>query len=156
GSHIGPRRLGSGPERGVRMRGPSIGLGGAVGQLLGWLVIGGALIALVMFIVSVARAGGDAPLPPPPPRRRERREDEEGQPLLPEPAKPRSGDWKDEAARLALAGRHGEAVHALLLHAIGALARARKEAPPESRTSRELLEHFRLAGDGRDAFAWLV
>jgi hypothetical protein len=62
----------------------------------------------------------------------------------------------DAADRLAAAGRFGEAVHALLLLAIGQLSGRSARPPAPSRTSRELVRLLPLEGAARDAFAALV
>ena len=62
----------------------------------------------------------------------------------------------DEVDRLAAAGRHGEAVHALLLLAIARLSRRLPRPPAASRTSRELARQLPLDAGARDAFAALV
>jgi hypothetical protein len=60
-----------------------------------------------------------------------------------------------EADQLAGDGRLDAAVHSLLLSAIRALSE--EFGPPKkSRTSRELIAHFRLEGDRRAAFSRLV
>jgi Domain of unknown function (DUF4129) len=61
-----------------------------------------------------------------------------------------------DADRLAAAGRHGEAIHVLLLVAIDRLSRRTARPPAASRTSRELVRLLPLEGAARDAFAALV
>ncbi|MEA2602170.1 MAG: hypothetical protein QOF89_3162 [Acidobacteriota bacterium] len=62
----------------------------------------------------------------------------------------------EDASRLAAEGRHGEAIHALLLAAIHHFAaRAHMQVPP-SRTSRELSRLLPLGAEARVAFNELV
>lgn len=58
------------------------------------------------------------------------------------------------AEALAARGRHGEAIHALLLETLSALSRGARLAP--SLTSREIVERARLPGRAREALAGLV
>lgn len=58
------------------------------------------------------------------------------------------------AEALAAAGRHGEAIHALLLDTLAALSRAARLAP--SLTSREIVARVALPARARDALAGLV
>jgi hypothetical protein len=57
---------------------------------------------------------------------------------------------------LARAGRHADAAHALLLAAIGRLARRSAREPSPSSTSRELIRTLPRTAEERDAFAFLV
>lgn len=59
-----------------------------------------------------------------------------------------------DADRLAAAGRFAEAVHALLMRTIEALAR--RIPVPRALTSREILDRARLPTEARQAFAELV
>lgn len=59
-----------------------------------------------------------------------------------------------DADRLAAAGRYAEAVHALLLRTIEALAR--RVPVPRALTSREILDRAALPAEARAAFAELV
>lgn len=67
-----------------------------------------------------------------------------------------AGNDLDAADRLAAAGRYGEALHALLLLAIGQLSERCARPPSPSRTSRELVRLLPLETAARDAFAALV
>jgi Domain of unknown function (DUF4129) len=142
-----PRRTGL-PGGSWRARVP--GRSPAVGALA-WLVAGLALVLLVAALaLVVVRAGlrlrgrpgraGPAEEPPAP-------EETGGEGSL-------AGDV--DTRRLAAAGSYGRALHALLLAAIAELARRAGAPPPPSRTSRELLAHFRLEGEAREAFGGLV
>ncbi len=60
----------------------------------------------------------------------------------------------ESAERLAAAGRFAEAIHALLLETLSALAKAARIAP--SLTSREILGRVALPGEAREALSGLV
>jgi hypothetical protein len=62
----------------------------------------------------------------------------------------------EEAQRLAAEGRHGEAIHALLLAAIHHLSARSRVAVQPSRTSRELARLLPLPGEAKEAFNELV
>jgi hypothetical protein len=62
----------------------------------------------------------------------------------------------EDAARLAAEGRYAEAIHVLLLTAIGHFAERSRVPVQPSRTSRELIRLLPLGADAREAFAELV
>ncbi|MGB8932021.1 MAG: DUF4129 domain-containing protein [Anaeromyxobacteraceae bacterium] len=70
-------------------------------------------------------------------------------------APPAAADIAIESAEaLAAAGRWAEAIHALLLETLSALARAARITP--SLTSREIVERVRLPREAREALSGLV
>lgn len=74
---------------------------------------------------------------------------------LPDAATPLPAEIPIESAeKLAAAGRWAEAIHALLLETLSALARAARIAP--SLTSREIVERVRLPAPAREALTGLV
>jgi len=132
---------------------PATGPGGAVVGLLAlplqlfvWVIGLGLLAAALLQMVThavrsrSARAGGG--------RGREAGADRAAAPA---PAGPRVADAEAMARR----GAYGEAVHLLLLVAIGALVR-RRGGLPASLTSREVLAASGLAGEAREGLAELV
>lgn len=132
------RRGGSWPAR-VPPRAPAL-------QALTWVVAGLGLVLLVAAIALLLvwtglrlreRSGQARPADEPPP---EESADEDD----------------DDDGRLAAGGSYARALHALLLAAIDELSQRAGSAPPRSRTSRELLGHFRLDGEVREAFGGLV
>jgi uncharacterized protein DUF4129 len=118
---------------------------GALAHLLFYVFLA---VGLVLVLAWLARA-----LLP----RRRRGSSEPGAAAEPAPAAAPEGETSlAEALRLAAEGRYGEAVHALLLAAIGQLSARATTPPPPSRTSRELARSLPLKGDSRIAFAELV
>jgi hypothetical protein len=118
---------------------------GFLGQALTWIAILMGVVLLALLSIAVLRRLREKPV------ELEPGEDGAG----PEaPPLPTVEELEDEATRLAKAGRYGEAVHVLLLQAIRQLGS--ETPPPDSRTSRELLRQFTLAGAAREAFAGLV
>lgn len=121
-----------------------------LGDLLRVLMWVGIVAVLVMVILAVADAfrrrgsrpspvKAQAPTPAAPPRPAD---------VAPDPL--------PDAEALAREGRFGEAVHALLLHALARLARRRGTALPPSLTSREVLGRSGLEGESRQALGELV
>jgi hypothetical protein len=107
--------------------------------------VAAAVIALLVLWISIEarrwrRVGREA--------RREAADDGLGPEL--------DGDDVGDAARLAQAGRYGEAIHLLLLLAIRRLSRHARVPPAHSRTSRELGRLLPLEGPARSAFRELV
>jgi hypothetical protein len=131
-------------ERLPRFALPVLGLGATVGQLVFFALAAAALVAISVWVASTIQ------------RRRTRAAPAagaaDGQEAGDRPWEPSA----DDAARLAAAGRYGEAVHALLLAAIRQLgARGRRAVQPHQ-TSRELARALPLAPDSRLAFQELV
>lgn len=118
---------------------PSDGGGLALGQIV--LVTLGALL-LIGLAAVLLRERITAPLPTAEARPAE------------EPAAIPERTILTDADRLAAAGRYAEAVHALLLRTIEALAR--RVPVPRALTSREILDRAALPEDARAAFAELV
>jgi hypothetical protein len=127
---------------------PVVQAAGAVAslaQLVIWMMVAVAVILLVIWLASqlvgrrereaAAQAGGT----------------ETAEAAADEPA------WLPaDAARLAGEGRHGEALHVLLLVAIRRLAERSPRGVEPSRTSRELIRLVPLAPDARLSFEALV
>jgi hypothetical protein len=116
---------------------------------LGWTVLyaglaGVAIVAVFAIIQAVRRRRGDSALTPASLRAA-------GDQFIDKDA----DSLFAEADRLAAEGRWDEAVHLLLLTAIRRLS-DEFGAPRRSRTSRELLSHFRLEGERLSAFRHLV
>jgi hypothetical protein len=124
---------------------PLLGLGVTLAQVAFVVLLGAALISLAIWLASeVAR------------RKARTRRAEIGVGDLAASPGDGSTPTADEAARLAGEGRYGEAVHALLLAAIGQLAtRARRALQPHL-TSRELVRALPLGPDSQAAFRDLV
>lgn len=74
----------------------------------------------------------------------------------PEQPERETGPTLRDAERLASEGRWSEAVHALLLAAVGRLCARFSVPQARSRTSRELCRTLPLQGEAREAFAGLV
>ncbi len=145
----GPRKLGSGGggRRPSSGGGPGLSLPGigAFGSMLGYLMIAVLVIVVIALIAWVILSRTPAP------------ELEAAGPAPPDgkkPGRPIRGDLRAQAERLALQGKYEEAIHLLLLAAILHLSTG--VTPPESRTSRELLSHFRLDLNSKEAFSALV
>lgn len=116
---------------------------GEIGGILMWILIaltgGAALAALIMRLSNYhpeVKGQGEAEAPPPLPAADLRR------------------DAETEAEALARAGRYGEAIHALLLKTLEALARHRRLRP--ALTSREILAAIELHPEAQGALAQLV
>lgn len=107
-----------------------------------------ALVALLVYVaVDFVRSRRPAPeaLPAPAPSR----------PPRPLEALPAPAPLPDPEL-LAREGRFGDAVHALLLHALAAVARRRRTPVPASWTSREVLRDLDLPAEPRGALGELV
>ncbi|MEZ4432677.1 MAG: DUF4129 domain-containing protein [bacterium] len=127
------------PSRPPQVVQPSDGSGLALGQIV--LITLGALLLIGLAAVLLRER---ITAPPPTADTRPAEEPE----AIPERA------ILTDADRLAAAGRYAEAVHALLLRTIEALAR--RVPVPRALTSREILDRAALPEDARAAFAELV
>lgn len=122
---------------------------GPLARVVGWVVLiaaaAGAVLVLGYVLWDlVARRGARRAAPQPPP------------PRPPPAVAAAAAAGLPDADSLAAAGRFGEAVHALLLHALAGLARRRGAPLPPSLTGREAIPASGLAGEPRGALAELV
>jgi hypothetical protein len=138
-------RLRPGDGRGTRRarspeRDPDDSGGSAAGSAFAWVLLGGAAIVLLVWLVRSLRAPvRNATVPA-------------GAPASPRPAAPAASP--NPADALAAEGRFDEAVHLLLLAAWARLARPAHLA--DSLTSREAEEASALSGEGGAALRTLV
>ncbi|HSL83800.1 MAG TPA: DUF4129 domain-containing protein [Thermoanaerobaculia bacterium] len=133
----GDRRLGLPAPRGV----------GFLAELLLWLLIGAAVVVAVLWLVRAVGTTGPGAGGREPEGGAEGPEAASGRPRPP-------GLARVEA--LAAAGRHAEAVHALLLLALARIDRRRGRPFPESATAREVLGAAELPAAARAGLAELV
>ena len=121
---------------------------GAFSFLFFVLLIVMAVVVLVLLVVWIARSLSSS------------RSEEKPAPGQdgPAPERPQRemGPSLRDAERLASEGRWSEAVHALLLAAVGRLCTRFSVPQAKSRTSRELYRLLPLQGEVREAFAGLV
>jgi hypothetical protein len=140
---------GAPPRRGPRRPRKVIETGDAgpgaapITRMLLWVILGGAVLLLLAFVISELRGRGGGP-----------------EPVAGAPGADEASDAAltekplDDADELARQGRYGEAIRVLLLRTLAELAR--RVAVPASQTSREILSQADVPDPAREALRSLV
>ena len=149
GAEAGPEDSGrSAPPRDGGFSGVMVPAVGALSFLSLVVLVVLAVVAVALLAVWIARNLPSA---------RAKAEPAPGQDgPAPERPEREAGPSLRDAERLAAEGRWSEAVHALLLAAVGRLCTRFSVPQARSRTSRELYRLLPLQGEAREAFAGLV